>query len=444
MGRRPGCSPAGHLERKHTGYWYIVVRTKERFMSINTRRRDKAEAQTALDGFLAEARRKIEEKYAAIPLAKVWTQYENSPNSRRCDEKAKIRKRAAWFAMAEWMQSAHPEVDEAAKITIEFANGYMNHYRQTHTASTCNNKLKLFSGMFDALVRDGIVRANAWRSVRRFPDDSRARRELAPVELGRILAAARSAGGEWHSLMAAGLYTGLRLGDCCTLDWKDVDIPRMILQVVPRKTMRYSCGRPVTIPIHPEFLAVLERTPPAGRSGYVLPDMADMYLNHNSSLGDRIRGIFNAAGVETSVMIEGRTRPTPYATFHSLRHSFVSFATNAGVPLPVVQSIVGHRSSAMTRHYYHANEEALRKAVDAVPDFESKNHAAVADAFPAAVAAFAPAPVAPGAPGAAAECGGRPARALVERMREASALFKEGMVTEAEFNAMRRRILESA
>ena len=69
-------------------------------------------------------------------------------------------------------------------------------------------------------------------------------------------------------------------------------------------------------------------------------------------------------------MIEGRQRPTPYATFHSLRHSFVSFATNSGVPLPVIQSIVGHHSSAMTRHYYHVNEKALRKAVDSVPDFE--------------------------------------------------------------------------
>ncbi|MBQ3097841.1 MAG: tyrosine-type recombinase/integrase, partial [Kiritimatiellae bacterium] len=61
---------------------------------------------------------------------------------------------------------------------------------------------------------------------------------------------------------------------------------------------------------------------------------------------------------------------TPDATFHSLRHTFVSFSANAGVPLPVVSSIVGHTSTAMTRHYYHENEETLRRAVSSVPSLE--------------------------------------------------------------------------
>ena len=37
------------------------------------------------------------------------------------------------------------------------------------------------------------------------------------------------------------------------------------------------------------------------------------------------------------------------------------------MPLPVVQSIVGHSSTAMTRHYYHENEDVLRQAVAAIP-----------------------------------------------------------------------------
>ena len=67
--------------------------------------------------------------------------------------------------------------------------------------------------------------------------------------------------------------------------------------------------------------------------------------------------------VVTSIKIEGRRHKTPEATFHSLRHTFVSFAANAGVPLHIVQSIVGHESTAMTRHYYHENHAALKRAV---------------------------------------------------------------------------------
>ena len=68
--------------------------------------------------------------------------------------------------------------------------------------------------------------------------------------------------------------------------------------------------------------------------------------------------------------MEGRHRKSVVASFHSLRHTFVSFAANAGVPLPVVQSIVGHTSTAMTRHYYHENEEVLRQAVAAIPSLD--------------------------------------------------------------------------
>ena len=471
---------AGHLELKHTGYWYIVVRTKLEFRSINTETKDRAEAERRLEAFLADVRRRKEEACAAIPLAKVWDQYERSPNAYRHDEKVKIKKRSAWLYVAEWMRDNHPEVDEASKITVSIANEYMNHYRKTSSAGTCNNKLKFFTGMFNALQRDGVVATNPWLAVRRYPKDSQTRRELTAGEVGRILSEAAASGGEWHSLIMVGLYTGLRLGDCCMLDWKDIDLAHMILQVIPRKTKKYACGQPVTIPIHPQLLGVLERTPLDSRRGFVLGEMADMYQYHRSLLTNRIREVFTAAGIETSIMIEGRTRPTPYATFHSLRHSFVSFATNSGVPLPVVQSIVGHHSSAMTRHYYHANEEALRKAVDAVPDFEEagrppqpvvkrrrgrpRKDSTAAAALPPAPAPHTAPQIAPqaapqpplraappsvgvppkAAPDAAVKPPQRGGRSLVERMKEAMTLFKEGMISEDEFSALRRQILSTA
>jgi len=56
---------------------------------------------------------------------------------------------------------------------------------------------------------------------------------------------------EWHTLFLIGIYTGLRLGDCCRLDWSSINIAQGVIQLIPRKTRRHSHGRPVTIPIHP-------------------------------------------------------------------------------------------------------------------------------------------------------------------------------------------------
>ena len=110
----------------------------------------------------------------------------------------------------------------------------------------------------------------------------------------------------------------------------------------------------------------LERNP-SERGDFVLPELADFYKNSKWHVSRGLELIFKAAHIETSVRIEGRRTRTPEATFHSLRHTFVSSAANAGVPLPVVASIVGHSSTAMTRHYYHENEEMLRQAVAAIP-----------------------------------------------------------------------------
>ena len=99
----------------------------------------------------------------------------------------------------------------------------------------------------------------------------------------------------------------------------------------------------------------------------VLPTIAEMYRMSRPKVSERLKEIFKAANITTSVKIEGRKHRTPEATFHSLRHTFVSLSANAGVPLTIIASIVGHESTAMTRHYYHENLAALKSAVAAIP-----------------------------------------------------------------------------
>ena len=191
-------------------------------------------------------------------------------------------------------------------------------------------------------------------------------------ELRRLLEAAkeiekRGGGGEWYRLILIGIYTGLRLGDCCQLDWSKVNAAEGVIQLIPQKTRRHAHGKPVTIPIHPALKDVLLGEAGKEGAGPVLPNVASMYVHGAWQVSHAIARIFKKAGIETSVLIPGRKRRTPEATFHSLRHTFVSFAANAGVPLHVVQSIVGHESTAMTRHYYHENLKALKSAVAAIP-----------------------------------------------------------------------------
>ena len=114
--RRKDCA-TGHLERKKTGHWYMVFRTKDEFRTINTWTKDRAEAQAQLDAILAKKNAEMAKALAKIPLAKVWRQYDESPNAFRFSAKIKRKKRSAWLYLAEWMYEHHPKIVEAKKIT---------------------------------------------------------------------------------------------------------------------------------------------------------------------------------------------------------------------------------------------------------------------------------------------------------------------------------------
>ena len=98
-----------------------------------------------------------------------------------------------------------------------------------------------------------------------------------------------------------------------------------------------------------------------------MPKCAEMYLKQASELSDRFKRVFKAAGIKTDADGADGHRKRALVSFHSLRHTFVSLAANAGVPFAVVQAIVGHSTADMTRHYFHESETALVSAVAALP-----------------------------------------------------------------------------
>ena len=300
-----------------------------------------------------------------MPLADVWLEYVKSPRRNELAKATLDSKRGVWMHFARWMEHFYLPVKDLSGVTQDMVAEYLLCLRAELCASTYNARVCVLREIFRVLANKAGLGDDPWEGVRLRPDDSHSRRELTMDELKRLLAAACKHGEEWHKLILIGIYTGLRLGDCCRLDWASINAARGVIQLVPSKTKRHAHGRPVTIPVHPTLGAALASK--LANAGPVLPMIAELYERARSRVSDRLAAIFKAANIVTSIRIEGRKRRTPEATFHSLRHTFVSFAANAGVPLHIMQSIVGHESTAMTRHYYHENIDALKSAVAAIP-----------------------------------------------------------------------------
>ena len=423
MARKKG---KGSLQREPNGKYTLRCTINGKRVSKDTGTTDLAEAERFLENFMrpyvkddaartyenvlaaveSERQRaeRLEDEKQQLKLIDAWPEYVRSPYRRDLATNTIEGKRVCWNTFVKWVigdektgtKGVFPEVVEVRQVRPDIAEAYLDMMRIEHAASTYNNRLCTLREIFRVLTPKARCKVNPFDGIPLRADDSHSRRELTIEELSRLVTFATKAGESWKTLFAIGMYTGLRLGDCCTLKWSEVDIPRCIIQREPQKTKRYSKGKPVTIPIHTVLSEILRQTPMEGRTGYVLPEIARMYIAKNGrpEVSRQIKKIFTAAGIVTSVEVEGRKWKAPEATFHSLRHTFVSLSANAGVPLHIVQSIVGHESTAMTRHYYHENIEALTRAVSAIPNIGETGVSAGSVAYIPPAPPVAPQPVA--------------------------------------------------
>ena len=208
---------------------------------------------------------------------------------------------------------------------------------------------------YESQIRQFVAWAGDGVDVRAVDDDMAERyaKHLAQ-EVAAILAAAE---GEWRGLIEIGLHTGLRLGDACRLEWSAFKSDGSV-EVTTGKT-----GAVVRLP-SAGLLAALGMSGRALPSGYVLPEIAAIYARDPATVSKRVGQIFERAGIERKVKEKGWSKARADAGFHSLRHTFVTRAIEAGVPAAIVRALVGHATAAMTDRYTHISGEAVAAAFE--------------------------------------------------------------------------------
>lgn len=151
------------------------------------------------------------------------------------------------------------------------------------------------------------------------------------------------------------LYEGIRLGELCALQWRDVDIEKGILHI--RKTMQRlrqpspepggpktilhlgmpKNGRERTIPIHPAVLEILRNNQEECPKEYYL--IRDHRPMEPRSFSRHFKYVLSQAGIRN-------------LNFHTLRHTFASCCVEAGMDIKVLSEILGHSSVKITMDRY--------------------------------------------------------------------------------------------
>jgi len=327
----------------------------ERLVTIS---KSKTEIEVAV--FTAQAQ-KIIRKASSLSLDEVFDAFEKNPTRPDCLPDAVKRNKLAWNEFLTSLRINNPDAKTMMDITVSDAEDYAMSIADM-SPGVYNKRIGSLKLIFKTLKRQSGLSENPFQLIRRKTLQTENKKELTNEQLQKVFASVDKEypfsvphREEVKILFRIGAYTGMRLKDCCLLKLSEIDFKKNTIAVKPSKTRKTNTR--VTIPIHPDLLELLEKVDKSQK--YALPNLADRYLRNPSGV-TRTNSliIWYALNPEN-----GNLKHPPLIRgygFHSLRHSFVSFCANAGVPLAVVQEIVGHNNVAVTHIYSHLSLDTLR------------------------------------------------------------------------------------
>jgi integrase len=167
-----------------------------------------------------------------------------------------------------------------------------------------------------------------------------------------MTAAVGSADPDCWLFVAFGLNTAMRHSEILTARWDHLDLPNLRLFVADAKAGQRE--QPITM----ELAEILrkEREARDDREGWILPALRkDAKEGHRGRMRGPFRDAVTRAGLDPEMV-------TP----HVMRHTAITKLVQAGVDLPTIQRISGHKTLAMVLRYTHVHGRHIDQAIRAI------------------------------------------------------------------------------
>lgn len=226
----------------------------------------------------------------------------------------------------------------------------------------------ILNGLFKMAYLADIIPRNPMDKVerprpRKDEDQDVAVEAYTVEEVRGILAALEREPLKWRALVRLLIDTGIRRGECCGLQWADVDFRSNTVTIcrnlcyTPQKGVYVDTpknGKARVIDVDPEIMDLLRtlRTQQAAQaiSTYVFTQDGSPAPMHPQSPTRYLKRFSSRYNV-------------PDLHPHKLRHTFASIAITSGADVASVSEKLGHSDKAVTlRMYTHADQESIKRA----------------------------------------------------------------------------------
>jgi integrase len=219
---------------------------------------------------------------------------------------------------------------------------------KTTSAATVNRELAVLSHLLNRALEWGwIDRVTA--KIKRLKEDKGRITYLTPEQCARLVDAARGdQNPHIYPFIVMGLGTSMRRMEILATRRADIHLDRRTI-FIPRAKAG-AREQPIT-PQLATFLRGYEEALPPG-TPWLFPSPG-AEGGHAVNIQKAFARVVGAAGLDPRTI-------TP----HTLRHTAITHLVQAGVDLPTVKRISGHKTLAMVERYAHANGAHIQTAME--------------------------------------------------------------------------------
>jgi integrase len=237
------------------------------------------------------------------------------------------------------------KVSSLRKLDVTMLHGRIGRGRGQYAA---NRVVELLCTMFNKAREWGWRGENPAAGVKAFRERKRDR-FLQPEELPAFFESlAEEMNGTIRDYILVSLLTGARRANVQEMRWPEINWKSAVWTIPETKS-----GEPLTVPLSPPCLRILEGRRRDRESDWVFPGPGK--TGHLVEPKKAWKRILKRAGLQD-------------LRLHDLRRTLGSWQAAAGVSLPIIGKSLGHKSLAATQIYARLNLDPVRQAVNAAGD----------------------------------------------------------------------------
>ncbi len=214
--------------------------------------------------------------------------------------------------------------------------------------STINREIQTLSHMLNCLVEWGKVPSKNCK-IYKFKENNARITYLTNDQCNRILDIASRYPNQYiYPFILIGLETAMRRSEILSIRLEDIHLDKKMIFIPQAKAGARE--QPITENLAKflsEYIPMIDRTQP-----YLFPSK-NAKSGHLEWIDKAFRAVVKEAGLDPHIIVR-----------HTLRHTAITHLVQAGVDLPTVQRISGHKTIQMVIRYSHQNGAHIEAAMD--------------------------------------------------------------------------------